>query len=51
MHCTRASKIICSNVCHSKMHKKRVKLGLSNAEMIQQLKSQQKENQDVTTTD
>lgn len=54
MLCTRASKLICSNVCHSKMHKTRVRLGLSNSEMIQKLKqdqSQQKEENNVTTND
>lgn len=40
MECRRANKLICSNVCHSRMHKQRVKLGLTTEEMIQQLQKQ-----------
>lgn len=51
MLCTRASKLICSNVCHSKMHKTRVRLGLSNSEMIQKLKAAQLTINQPTTED
>lgn len=47
MQCSRANKLLCSNYCHSRMFKTRVKLGLSNAEMIQKLKQEQKELQNA----
>lgn len=40
MPCSRANKYCCSNLCHSKMHKKRAKLGLSTREMIALLKDE-----------
>ena len=49
MHCSRANKYACSNLCHSKMHKRRAKLGLSTREMIALLKEellQAQENQE-----
>lgn len=51
MQCTRASKLLCSNICHSRMHKHRVKLGLTNAEYINILKTQQKEVEENATSD
>jgi len=50
MQCSRANKLICSNYCHSRMFKQRTKLGLSNSEMIQELKQKQKELPDAQTT-
>lgn len=41
MQCTRASKYCCSNLCHSKLHKRRAKLGLNTKEMIDLLKQEQ----------
>lgn len=40
MPCSRANKYCCSNLCHSKMHKRRAKLGLSTREMIALLKEE-----------
>lgn len=40
MHCERANKYACSNLCHSRMHKRRAKLGLSTREMIALLKDE-----------
>lgn len=34
MKCARNNKYACSNLCHSKMHKRRAKLGLSTNEII-----------------
>ena len=46
MTCTRASKYCCSNLCHSKMHKRRAKLRLSTREMIALLKQELVEAQE-----
>lgn len=40
MQCARANKYCCSNLCHSRMHKRRVKLGLNTKEMIDLLKQE-----------
>lgn len=45
MECSSAGKLICSKSCHGKMHRHRIKLGLTNKEMIQQLKQQRLENE------
>ncbi len=45
MECASAGKLICSKSCHGKMHRHRLKLGISNKEMIQQLKQQRLENE------
>lgn len=45
MECSSASKLICSKSCHGKMHRQRLRLGISNKEMIQQLKGKQEERQ------
>jgi len=41
MQCSRGNKLFCSSGCHTKLHRIRTKLGLSNAEMIQKLKKDQ----------
>lgn len=46
MACSRANKYCCSNLCHSKMHKRRAKLGLSTREMIALLKDELLEAQE-----
>jgi hypothetical protein len=43
MKCTRASKRICSNVCHTRLHRMREKLGLSKEEMTAKLIKDQQE--------
>jgi len=34
MKCSRSNKYCCSNLCHSRMHKRRAKLGLTTKEII-----------------
>lgn len=43
MECHSAGKLICSKSCHGKMHRHRIKLGITNKEMILKLKLNQQE--------
>lgn len=43
MECSSAGKLICSKSCHGKMHRHRIKLGITNKEMILKLKLNQQE--------
>lgn len=45
MDCNSAGKLICSKSCHGKMHRQRIKLGITNKEMIQKLKQQRLEDE------
>lgn len=41
MECSSAGKLICSKSCHGKMHRHRIKLGITNKEMIKKLKQEE----------
>lgn len=45
MQCHRASKILCSNICSSRLHKLRIKLNLSHEEMTGKLQKGKTENE------